>query len=125
RPKMWGGPFPAGPDIQQRVHPTFSDASQFEWASQTPKMSNVPDPPHVMNALPMSPSSIGLHKSDLDTPAYCIDVDVMDANIARMASFLAERGKQWRPHAKCHKSPIIARREIDAGAIGVTVAKVS
>jgi 3-hydroxy-D-aspartate aldolase len=73
----------------------------------------------------MNSTNIGLHKSELDTPAYCIDVDVMDANIARMASFLAERGKQWRPHAKCHKSPVIARREIDAGAIGVTVAKVS
>jgi len=70
-------------------------------------------------------TNIGLHKSDLDTPAYCIDVDVMDANIAAMAAYLAERGKQWRPHAKCHKSPVIAKRQVDAGAIGVTVAKVS
>ena len=71
----------------------------------------------------MKPSST--HKSELDTPAYCVHRDVLDANIAKMASFLAERGKQWRPHAKCHKSPIVARKQIDAGAIGVTVAKVS
>lgn len=68
---------------------------------------------------------IGRHKTELDTPAYCIDLDTLDANIAKMASFLAARGKQWRPHAKCHKSPIIAKRQVDAGAMGVTVAKVS
>jgi D-serine deaminase-like pyridoxal phosphate-dependent protein len=68
---------------------------------------------------------IGRHKSELDTPAYCIDLDVMEANIRNMAGFITERGKQWRPHAKCHKTPQIAQKQIDAGAIGVTVAKVS
>ena len=34
-----------------------------------------------------------------------------------------QRNVQWRPHAKCHKSPAIAKRLIDAGAIGVTCAK--
>ncbi|MGE0379002.1 MAG: DSD1 family PLP-dependent enzyme, partial [Planctomycetaceae bacterium] len=67
----------------------------------------------------------GMHLSELDTPAYCLDIAKLDANIARMASFLAERGKQWRPHAKCHKTPEVATREVAAGAIGVTVAKVS
>lgn len=69
--------------------------------------------------------SVGVHKSELDTPALCIDLDLLDANIARMSSFIRERGKQWRPHAKCHKTPAIAHRELRAGAIGVTVAKVS
>ncbi len=63
--------------------------------------------------------------SELDTPAYCLDIGLLDANIQRMASFLAERGKQWRPHAKCHKTPEVAKRQVAAGAIGVTVAKVS
>lgn len=72
-----------------------------------------------------TPTDIGLRVSDLDTPAYCLDIAVLESNIARMATFLRERGKQWRPHAKCHKTPEVARRQIAAGAIGVTVAKVS
>lgn len=68
---------------------------------------------------------VGCHKSELDTPAYCIDLDVMEANIRMMSGFLRDSGKAWRPHAKCHKSPAIAHLELQAGAIGVTVAKVS
>lgn len=73
----------------------------------------------------MSTQVIGCHKSELDTPAYCIDLDVMEANIRAMAGFHRECGKAWRPHAKCHKTPAIAHQELRAGAIGVTVAKVS
>ena len=69
--------------------------------------------------------SVGRPKSELDTPACCIDLDAMEANIHRMAGFIRERGKQWRPHAKCHKTPEIAQLQMRAGAIGVTVAKVS
>ncbi|HID21423.1 MAG TPA: DSD1 family PLP-dependent enzyme [Planctomycetaceae bacterium] len=68
---------------------------------------------------------LGTAKYDLDTPILCIDLDAMEANIAAMARFLAERGKQWRPHQKCHKTPAIAWKQIEAGAIGVTCAKVS
>jgi len=70
-------------------------------------------------------SVIGSHKFDLDTPILCIDLDVMEANIAKMAGFTGERGKDWRPHQKCHKTPAIAWKQIEAGAIGVTCAKVS
>jgi D-serine deaminase-like pyridoxal phosphate-dependent protein len=70
-------------------------------------------------------SLIGSHKSELDTPILCIDLDVMDENIAKMASFIQDRGKQWRPHEKCHKTPAIAWKQREAGAIGVTCAKVS
>ncbi len=73
----------------------------------------------------MSESLVGQSIENLDTPAYCLDIALLDANIQQMASFLAERGKQWRPHAKCHKSPEVANRQVAAGAIGVTVAKVS
>lgn len=68
---------------------------------------------------------IGAHKSELDTPALCIDLDQMEANMRAMATFLAERGKQWRPHVKCHKVPQIAHQQLQRGAIGVTAAKVS
>lgn len=61
---------------------------------------------------------------DIDTPALVVDLDVMERNIAAIASTLRERGVAWRPHAKCHKSPAIARKLIDdAGAIGVTCQK--
>jgi D-serine deaminase-like pyridoxal phosphate-dependent protein len=73
----------------------------------------------------MSNSAVGRPLAELDTPALCIDLDVMEANIASMSAFIRERGKQWRPHAKCHKTPAIAWKELAAGAMGVTVAKVS
>ncbi|MBA2598900.1 MAG: DSD1 family PLP-dependent enzyme [Chloroflexota bacterium] len=63
--------------------------------------------------------------SDLDTPALLVDIETMDRNIAHIARTLREHGVQWRPHAKGHKTPAIAHRQIAAGAIGVTVAKVS
>ncbi len=73
----------------------------------------------------MTQSAIGSHKFDLDTPILCIDLDVMESNIRKMSGFIRERGKDWRPHEKCHKTPAIAWKQIDAGAIGVTCAKVS
>ncbi len=63
--------------------------------------------------------------AELDTPALCIDLDAMERNIERMASHLRERGVSWRPHQKCHKSPAIAHKLLDAGAMGMTCAKVS
>ena len=73
----------------------------------------------------MPQSLIGARKSDLDTPALCIDLDSMQANIEKMAATCREHNVQWRPHQKCHKTPAIALLEIAAGAIGVTCAKVS
>ncbi|MGZ4580931.1 MAG: alanine racemase [Nocardioidaceae bacterium] len=62
---------------------------------------------------------------DLATPCLVVDVDVLDGNIARMARLATEHGLALRPHAKTHKSPAIARRQLDAGAVGLTVATVS
>ncbi len=73
----------------------------------------------------MTQSSIGADKFDLDTPILCIDLDVMESNMQKMADFMHERGKQWRPHQKCHKTPAIALKQMEVGAIGVTCAKVS
>ncbi len=68
---------------------------------------------------------IGSQKLDLDTPLLCLDLSAMERNMASMAGFIAARGKQWRPHMKCHKSPTIALQQLAAGAIGVTCGKVS
>lgn len=68
-------------------------------------------------------SVVGRSKWDLDTPALCVDLDAMDRNIKRMASTIIGAGKNWRPHTKGQKIPAIAHKEIAAGAIGVTCAK--
>src|SRR5262245_16190760 len=61
--------------------------------------------------------------ADLDTPALCIDLDAFEANIRELVSACRSRGIDWRPHVKCHKSVAVARRLVDAGAIGLTCAK--
>ena len=66
---------------------------------------------------------IGSDVKDLDTPCLLVDLDLLESNIAGMSRYCREHGVAWRPHAKCHKSPAIARRVVDAGAIGVTCAK--
>lgn len=68
---------------------------------------------------------IGRHKQDMDTPILCIDLDIMHSNMEKMSDFIQSRGKEWRPHQKCHKTPAIAWKQVEFGAIGVTCAKVS
>ena len=66
---------------------------------------------------------IGMPKTELDTPALLIDLDTMEANIAAMANYFSTVNADLRPHVKTHKTPIIAHKQIAAGAIGVTCAK--
>lgn len=61
--------------------------------------------------------------ADLDTPALLVDLDVVERNIAAMAAVAGAAGIRLRPHTKTHKSPEIARMQLDAGAEGITVAK--
>ena len=61
---------------------------------------------------------------DLDTPALYVDLDAMERNIAGMQQQCRGWGVGLRPHVKTHKIPEIARMQLDAGAIGITVAKV-
>ncbi len=68
-------------------------------------------------------SLIRLAKDEIDTPALLVDLDVMEANIARVAAACREGGVAWRPHVKAHKTPEIAKLQLAAGAIGVTCAK--
>jgi len=58
------------------------------------------------------------------TPYLRVDVPRLAANIERVAASTRARGLALRPHAKTHKSPEIARRQLDAGAVGLTVATV-
>lgn len=66
-----------------------------------------------------------MRKSDLDTPALILDLDAMERNIAKMAEYFKGKQARLRPHVKVHKCPVIAHRQLKAGAIGITCAKVS
>src|SRR3954454_20009897 len=61
--------------------------------------------------------------SDLQTPAVLIESSTLARNIARMQEAVAAHGKALRPHCKTHKSPVIARMQIAAGATGICCAK--
>ncbi len=63
-------------------------------------------------------------KAELPTPALLLDLDRFERNLQKMAAHVKAVGKKIRPHAKTHKCPEIARRQIAAGAVGVCVAKV-
>jgi|SRR5438128_704475 len=62
---------------------------------------------------------------DLETPVVLVDLDVLDRNIARMAESARSRSVRLRPHAKTHKVLEIGRRQVEAGAAGLSVAKTS
>jgi D-serine deaminase-like pyridoxal phosphate-dependent protein len=63
-------------------------------------------------------------RSQLDTPLVIVDLARLDANIERMAALMRVRGIALRPHAKTHKSLQVARRQMAAGAVGLTVATI-
>ena len=65
-----------------------------------------------------------LRVNDLDTPALVIDLDIMERNLRRMAEYTEEHGLRLRPHTKTHKIPALARKQLDLGAAGLTIAKV-
>lgn len=70
------------------------------------------------------PANIGDDVRDIDTPALIVDLDAFGANLKRLAAEAAAAGMRLRAHAKTHKCPEIARRQIAAGAIGVCCQKV-
>src|SRR3982750_1701094 len=57
------------------------------------------------------------------TPAAVIDLDRVERNIARVQVACDTAGVANRPHIKTHKSPLLARRQIEAGAKGITCQK--
>ncbi|QIA24072.1 D-TA family PLP-dependent enzyme [Mesorhizobium sp. AA22] len=61
---------------------------------------------------------------ELDTPAILIDVDRAEANIARAQAHADRHGLKLRPHIKTHKLPYWAKKQIAAGAVGITCQKI-
>lgn len=61
---------------------------------------------------------------ELSTPALTVDLDILERNLERMAKSCRDQGVGLRPHTKTHKTPEVARMQIERGAVGLTVAKV-
>ncbi len=59
----------------------------------------------------------------LDTPSVLVEVDIMTANLDRLAGYCREHRLNLRPHVKTHKIPELAQLQVRKGAVGVTVAK--
>src|ERR1035437_6079895 len=66
-----------------------------------------------------------MHTRDIDTPALVVDLDILDRNLGRVAGYARQHGLRLRPHTKTHKSIRLAKRQLESGAMGLTVAKVS
>src|SRR5215208_4161526 len=70
------------------------------------------------------PAEIGARVEDIDTPALMVELDAFERNLTKMAKVAEEAGVRLRPHAKTHKCPEIAKRQIALGAVGQCVQKV-
>lgn len=66
-----------------------------------------------------------MHVDELETPVPVVDLDRLQANIARLQAYLDGHKIANRPHIKTHKIPAIAQMQMDAGAAGITCQKVS
>jgi D-serine deaminase-like pyridoxal phosphate-dependent protein len=71
------------------------------------------------------PAEIGMPLADVDTPSLILDLAAFERNLDRMDASLAGKKIKIRPHAKSHKCPEIALRQIKRGAVGVCCQKVS
>jgi D-serine deaminase-like pyridoxal phosphate-dependent protein len=71
----------------------------------------------------MFETMIGRHKTEVDTPALLLYMDELERNIKTMAAYFADKTCKLRPHMKTHKLPLISHKQIEAGAIGITCAK--
>jgi 3-hydroxy-D-aspartate aldolase len=70
------------------------------------------------------PAEIGMTLAEVDTPALLLELDALERNLARMAEAVAGTALRLRPHAKTHKCPVIALRQMAHGAVGVCCQKV-
>ena len=70
----------------------------------------------------LAPQLEALSLDTIETPVPLVDLNVMRANIARIASYCRQHHLRWRPHTKTHKSPVVAAEQLAGGAAGLTVA---
>ena len=66
-----------------------------------------------------------MNKHEIETPALVVDLDVMERNLHTMADWCRDHNVRLRPHFKVHRCPALAKRQLAAGAIGITCAKLA
>ncbi|HEY0803162.1 MAG TPA: DSD1 family PLP-dependent enzyme, partial [Steroidobacteraceae bacterium] len=72
-----------------------------------------------------SPTQVGDSMLEIDTPALMVDLGAFERNLQKLAAFSNSVGIRLRPHAKTHRCPTIALKQIECGAIGQCCQKVS
>jgi len=86
---------------------------------------NEPAPRAARSSALPPPATAGMDLAQVDTPALLLDLDAFERNLARLTESLRGTSVRVRPHAKSHKCPEIALRQIARGAVGVCCQKVS
>ena len=71
------------------------------------------------------PVSIGQSLDDVDSPALIVELDAYERNMDRMVRLLETTSQRLRPHAKTHKSPLIALEQTARGAVGICCQKLA
>jgi hypothetical protein len=102
------------------IQPRIDDDRFAPYASRTRAQ---PTKKVTMNSY--RPAEIGMPLAEVDTPALILDLDAFERNLDRMDASLAGKKIRIRPHAKSHKCPEIALRQINRGAVGICCQKVS
>ena len=74
---------------------------------------------------PWKAAHVGDHIDQIDTPALVLDLDAFERNMKLLQDAVSSAGVRLRPHAKSHKCPEIALRQIELGAVGICCQKVS
>jgi D-serine deaminase-like pyridoxal phosphate-dependent protein len=72
----------------------------------------------------LPPARIGAPIDEIDTPALIVELDAFERNLKRLADFARAQGVRLRPHAKTHKCPTVALKQIALGAVGQCCQKV-
>lgn len=62
---------------------------------------------------------------DIETPAVLVDLDIVEANIARTQAHIDDANFAFRPHIKTHKLTEIAQMQLNAGAVGIACQKLT
>lgn len=72
-----------------------------------------------------APAQIGQRLAEVDTPALVLELDAFEKNLRTLADAVRGRSVRVRTHAKTHKCPEVAKRQMALGAIGACCQKVS
>ena len=72
-----------------------------------------------------APASIGQKLEEVDTPALILDLDAFECNLKVLVDSVKNHKVRIRPHAKTHKCPEVAKRQVALGAVGACCQKVS